>query len=53
MIEHQMEEDSESGTEITTESQDTEEPDTDESDNFDQPEIAHAGTRQTRRRQLN
>jgi hypothetical protein len=50
MIKHQMEEDS---TEITTESQDTDEPDTDESDNSDQPEIAHAGTRQTRRRQLN
>jgi len=49
MIEHQMEEDSDSGTEITTESQDTEEPDTDESDNSKQLEIAHAGTRQTRR----
>jgi len=48
MIEHQMEEDSESGTEITTESQDTEEPDTNESDNSEQPEIAHAGTHQTR-----
>jgi len=42
-----MEEDSDSGTEITMESQDTEEPDTNESDNSEQPEIAHAGTHQT------
>ena len=53
MIEHQMEEDSDSGTEITTESQNTEEPDTDESDTSNQLEIAHAGTCQTQRHQLN
>ena len=49
IIEHQIEEESDSGTEITSESQDTKEPDTNEFDISNQPEIAHAGTCQTMR----